>query len=62
MDQPTLYSMKLLGPSIVRIIETGYVASATHGNHAIYDAATAEYVNSRKEFSSASLMKNVLIC
>jgi hypothetical protein len=45
IDQPTLYSMKLLGLDLVRTIETGYVASAAHDNHAIYDAATAEYVN-----------------
>lgn len=44
IDQPTLYAMKLLSVNLVQTLETGYVASAAHDNHLIYDAATAEYV------------------
>ena len=50
LDQPTLYAMKLLGVDLVRTLETGYIATAAHDNHAIYDAATVEYVLSLKHF------------
>jgi hypothetical protein len=44
INQPTLYAMKLFGLDFVQTLQTGYVASAAHDNHLIYDAATAEYV------------------
>jgi hypothetical protein len=62
IDQPTLYSMKSFGLDLVRSVETGFVASTAHDNHAIYDAATAEYVNSRKKFPSLYLIEKILIC
>jgi hypothetical protein len=45
IGQPTLYFMKLPNLDLVRTVETGYVASAAHDNHTIYDVATTEYVN-----------------
>lgn len=45
IDQPTLYAMKLLGLNLVETLQTGYIATAKHDNHAIYDAATTAYVN-----------------
>lgn len=44
LDQPTLYAIKLFGPSLLQTLETGYIATAAQDNHLIYDAATAEYV------------------
>ena len=44
IDQPTLYAMKLLGLNLVETLQTGYIATATHDNHAIYDAASTAYV------------------
>jgi phytoene dehydrogenase-like protein len=44
LDQPTLYAIKLFGPSLLQTLETGYIATAVQDNHVLYDAATAEYV------------------
>lgn len=41
INQPTLYAMKLLSLDLVQTLQTGFIASAKHDNHAIYDAATA---------------------
>jgi hypothetical protein len=48
IDQPTLYAMKLLSLNLVETVETGYVASEIHDNHALYDAATVEYISPPK--------------
>jgi hypothetical protein len=42
LDQPTLYAMKLLSLELVATLETGFVATAAHDNHALYDAISTE--------------------
>jgi hypothetical protein len=56
LEQPTLYAMKSVGLDLVQTLETGFVATAAHDNHAIYDAATAEYVYSFKLYFFLSRM------
>lgn len=52
LEQPTLYTIKLLGPDLVRSVLEGFVTSAAHDNGALYEAATAQYANSRIQNSS----------
>lgn len=42
IQQPTLYTMNLLGPDLVRSITAGFISTAAHDNGALYEAATAK--------------------
>lgn len=39
---PTLYIMKLINPDVIAGIENGFLTSAVHNNHALYDEALAK--------------------
>ncbi|KAI9773766.1 MAG: hypothetical protein M1839_001999 [Geoglossum umbratile] len=56
IEQPTLYTMKILGPSLARSILAGFLTTAAHNNGALYEAATAEL----KGASSLLLSSTVL--
>lgn len=44
LDQPSLYALKGFGLDLVHDnTQSGYLATVTHDNHAIYDAAAIEY-------------------
>lgn len=42
LSQPTLYAVKALGINLVETLQTGFIATARHNNHEIYDAAATE--------------------
>lgn len=43
INQPTLYTMKLLGNSLAQSVLTGFVSTAARDNGALYEAAAAKF-------------------
>ncbi|RFU28348.1 hypothetical protein B7463_g8007, partial [Scytalidium lignicola] len=56
LEQPTLYTMKLFSLDLIQTLATGFIATAAHDNHLIYDAATVEFTNANSLLLSSHIL------
>ncbi|KAI9785128.1 MAG: hypothetical protein M1839_000766 [Geoglossum umbratile] len=62
IEQPTLYTMKLLGRDLARSIVEGFVTTAAHDNGALYEAATAELTAASSLLLSSTILSVTRNC
>ncbi|KAH0565963.1 hypothetical protein GP486_000631 [Trichoglossum hirsutum] len=56
IEQPTLYTMKILGRDLARSVVEGFVTTAAHNNGALYEAATAELTAASSLLLSSTIL------